>query len=83
MIWWIAVGIVVLSLVLLVLVVLSVLRRLPGLRRALVRSRARAADAQALQATVAGLEQRLSEVGGRAESAARRAFEIKNSGIRR
>ena len=82
MIWWIALVVVVLSLVLLVLVASTVLRRLPVLRRALSATRVRAADAEALRVRAAELQERLAELGGRAEVVQRRAAEIKNSGAR-
>jgi hypothetical protein len=65
MIWWTSLGAVGFGLVLLVLVVLPVLRRLPGLRRATVRARRRAAELQGLQASVEALQERLVEVAGR------------------
>jgi hypothetical protein len=65
MIWWISLGAVGFGLVLLVLVVLPVLRRLPGLRRATRRAQRRAAELQGLQASVEALQERLVEVAGR------------------
>jgi hypothetical protein len=69
MIWWISLGGVGLGLVLLVLVVLPVLRRLAGLRRAMVRAQQRAAQVQGLQASVEALQERLAEVAERAAAA--------------
>jgi outer membrane murein-binding lipoprotein Lpp len=69
MIWWISLGGVGLGLVLLVLVVLPVLRRLAGLRRAMIRAEQRAAQVQGLQASVEALQERLAEVAERAAAA--------------
>jgi type VI protein secretion system component VasK len=66
MIWWIVAGALVLGLGLLVLLVLPVLRRLAGLRRAMARAQQRAAQAQGLQDSVEQLQERLAEVAVRA-----------------
>jgi hypothetical protein len=66
MIWWIVAGGFVFGLVLLVLAVLPVLRRLSGLKRAVLRAQQRAAQAQRLQASVEQLQQRVAEVAARA-----------------
>jgi hypothetical protein len=65
MTWWILLGGAVLGLVLLVLAGLSVLGRLAGLRRAMVRAQRRAAQLQGLQASLAALQERLAQTAGR------------------
>jgi hypothetical protein len=65
MTWWIALGAVGFGLVLLVLAVLSVLRRLAGLGRATRRVRWRAAQLQELQSSADALRERLAEVAAR------------------
>ncbi len=60
--WWIALGVVVFALVLLVLVSVPVLRRLGRLGRALGRTQARAAQAETLQVSVAHLQERLDSL---------------------
>jgi hypothetical protein len=57
---WIVVGIVVASLVFLALAALPVLRRLPGLDRALRRLRRRVEQAQGLQARATDLERQVA-----------------------
>jgi type II secretory pathway component PulJ len=65
MIWWIVLGAVGLSLVLLALVALPVLRRLPELRRAMARAQRRAGELQGLQASVEAMQERVAEVAAR------------------
>jgi biopolymer transport protein ExbB/TolQ len=72
-IWWIVLGLVLLGVVLLILVVLPVLRRLARLDRAMMKTRQRAVDAQALQPALDALQSRLAEVSAHAEAVARRA----------
>jgi hypothetical protein len=60
--WWIALGVLVFALVLLVLVCLPVLARLGRLDRAMNRAQARAKDAEALQMSVAHLQERLNDL---------------------
>jgi hypothetical protein len=60
--WWIALGVLVFALVLLVLVSLPVLARLGRLGRAMNRAQARAKDAEALQMSVAHLQERLNDL---------------------
>jgi len=62
MYWWIALGVVVLALVVLVLVCLPVLGRLGRLGRAAARTQARVKDAEALQMSVAHLQERLNDL---------------------
>jgi biopolymer transport protein ExbB/TolQ len=83
MIWWIVAALVVLGVVLLVLAVLPVLRRLAGLKRAMMKIRQRAVDAQALEAAADSLQTRLAEVSTHAEAVAHRAAEIRESAPRR
>jgi hypothetical protein len=60
--WWIALGVVVFALVLLVLVSVPVLSRLGRLGRAVARTQARAKDAETLQVSVAHLQERLDSL---------------------
>jgi hypothetical protein len=60
--WWIALGVVVFALVLLVLVSVPVLARLGRLGRAAARTQARAQQAETLQMSVAHLQERLESV---------------------
>jgi hypothetical protein len=60
MVYWLALGLVLVGLVLLGLAVRPVLVALPKLRRALLALRGRQADAQALQDNVARLQERLA-----------------------
>ncbi|HEY2670067.1 MAG TPA: hypothetical protein VGJ07_06785 [Rugosimonospora sp.] len=83
MIWWIVAALVVLGVVLLVLAVLPVLRRLAGLKRAMMKIRQRAVDAQALEAAAGALQARLAEVSTHAEAVAHRAAEIRDQPSRR
>lgn len=83
MIWWIVAALVVLGVVLLVLAVLPVLRRLAGLKRAMMKIRQRAVDAQALEAAADALQTRLAEVSTHAEAVAHRAAEIRDPASRR
>jgi biopolymer transport protein ExbB/TolQ len=78
-IWWIVLGLVVVGLVLLVAVVLSVLRRLSGLDRALAASRRRAADAEALRPALDALQTKLSEVSAHAEAVSAQVARIGGS----
>jgi hypothetical protein len=65
---WILIAAVVLGLIILVAVTLPLLRRLGTLRRAAVKLRRRQAEAMALQAGVAQLEQTVLHVQRRAET---------------
>ncbi len=76
MIWWVVAALVALGVVLLVLVVLPVLRRLPELRRAVVKIRQRAVDAQELRRVADALQAELTQVGTRVEAARQRAAGI-------
>jgi hypothetical protein len=66
MVWWIALGVVVLALVLLVLVSLPVLSRLGRLSRAAARTQARVAEAETVQMSVAHLQERLASLAEQA-----------------
>ncbi|GIH13946.1 hypothetical protein Raf01_21180 [Rugosimonospora africana] len=79
MVWWVVAALVALGVVLLVLVVLPVLRRLAGLRRAMVKVRQRAVDAQKLRGATDALQARLVEVSARAEATRQRAAAIGGS----
>jgi hypothetical protein len=68
---WILAGAGVLGLLLLAIVVRPVLARLPRLRRALQALLRRQAEVEALQAAVAGLQERMADVQARAELAQR------------
>jgi hypothetical protein len=70
--WWIVLGCALAALVILGLAVRSVLRRLPGLRRAVRRLRERESQARTLQESAQVLQDRAAVLGRQAESAQRR-----------
>lgn len=67
MIWWVLLGGFVLGLLILALAVWPLVRRLPALRRALAGLAGRAAQAEAMQAGVEELNERLMVLAERAE----------------
>jgi membrane protein implicated in regulation of membrane protease activity len=66
MIWWLALGLVLLGLVILVLAVLPVLRRLAALERAMRRAQSRQAEVAVVQQAMAEVQQRVAVLGERA-----------------
>jgi hypothetical protein len=76
MIWWVVAALVALGVVLLVLVVLPVLRRLPELRRAMVKIRQRAADVQELRRVADALQAELTQVSTHVEATRQRVAGI-------
>jgi NhaP-type Na+/H+ or K+/H+ antiporter len=79
MIWWIVLGIVLFSLVVLGLAVRPVLVRLPRLVRAASGAQQRAVDAQALQVSAVSLQERVAEVQESAAQVQRRLDLIKEA----
>jgi hypothetical protein len=76
MIWWVVAALVALGVVLLVLVVLPVTRRLPELRRAMVKIRQRAVDAEEFRRVADALQAELTQVSARVEATRQRAAGI-------
>lgn len=79
MVWWIALGVVVLALVILIVVAMGTLGRTRGLRRATRAAQAREPQVAALQRRVADLQDTLASLSTRAEVTQERVAAIREA----